>query len=72
VAVRYAGGSFDDNTHSHLLKAYSLVDLRASYPLTSHLEVYGRIENLADTAYETTYQYGTLGRAAYVGLRANF
>ena len=48
------------------------MDLRASYPLTPHLEVYGRIENLANTWYETAYQYGTLGRAGYVGLRATF
>ena len=72
VAVRYASSSFDDAANTILLKAYTLVDLRASYPLTPHLEVYGRIENLANTWYETAYQYGTLGRAGYVGLRATF
>jgi vitamin B12 transporter len=72
VAVRYASGSYDDADNTVWLKAYTLVDLRASYPLTPQLELYGRIENIADTAYETDYEYGALGRAAYVGLRATF
>ena len=72
VAVRYAGDSYDDDTHFNLLKSYTLVDLRASYPLRDNLELYGRIENLTDKHYETTYQYGTLGRAAYGGVRVSF
>ena len=72
LAVRYAGKSFDDIANTMPLRAYTLVDLRAVYPLTSHLEVYGRIENLADAHYETTFQYGNLGRAAYAGLRVTF
>jgi vitamin B12 transporter len=69
LAVRYAGESFDDAAHLYPLKAYTLVDLRASYPLRPHLEIYGRIENLADVRYETAYEYGSLGRAVYAGLR---
>jgi vitamin B12 transporter len=72
VAVRYAGDSYDDVANTTLLKAYTLVDLRASYPINSHLEVYGRIENLFDQHYETIFDYGQLGRAAYVGVRARF
>ena len=72
VAVRYAGNSYDDPANTILLKAYTLVDLRAAYPLPHGLEIYGRIENVANTVYETVYQYGTLGRAAYVGVRATF
>ena len=72
VAVRYAGKSYDDPANATPLKAYTLVDLRVSYPLTPQLTIYGRIENVADTVYETVYRYGTLGRAAYVGVRANF
>ena len=72
VAARYAGRSFDSDQSSVVLKSYTLVDLRASYPLREHLEVYGRIENLTDKSYETTYQYGALGRAAYGGVRVTF
>jgi vitamin B12 transporter len=72
IALRYAGGSYNDAANTILLKAYTLADLRASYPVTRRLEVYGRIENLADVHYETDYQYGTLGRAFYIGVRETF
>jgi len=77
VAVRYAGDSFDDAANTIRLKAYTLVDLRGSYPLPRRfapvgLELYGRIENLFDARYETAYRYGTLGRGAYAGVRAKF
>jgi vitamin B12 transporter len=72
VAVRYAGDSFDNAANTRLLKSYSLVDLRAAYPMGHGLEVYGRIENLFDKTYETAAQYGNPGRAGYLGLRAVF
>jgi vitamin B12 transporter len=72
LAVRYAGESYDDNAHLVRLKSYTLVDLRASYPLQENLEIYARVENLADQHYETAYRYGTLGRAAYGGVRLSF
>jgi vitamin B12 transporter len=72
IAIRYAGDSFDDDAHAILLKSYALVDLRVSYPLQQNVELYGRIENLTNQHYETTYQYGTLGCAAYAGVRLSF
>ena len=78
LAVRYSSASHDQgydinfNPYPVRLKAYELVDLRASYPLTGRLEVYGRIENLFDQHYETAYQYGTLGRGVFAGVRARF
>jgi vitamin B12 transporter len=72
LAVRYAGDSFDNPLNTRRLKAYTLVDLRAAYPLGHGLELYGRIENLFNKAYETAFQYGSLGRAGYLGLRATF
>jgi len=30
------------------------------------------VDNLTDRHYETAYQYGTLGRSAYVGARITF
>ena len=72
VAIRYAGRSFENATNTTRVKGYTLVDLRASYPLPGGLEIYGRVENLLDRDYETIYRYGTLGRAGYLGVRANF
>lgn len=72
VAVRYGGRSFDDAANDIALGGYVLVDLRLSYSLPDHLELYGRVENATGKHYETAYQYGTLGRVAYGGVRATF
>ncbi|MFP9230461.1 TonB-dependent vitamin B12 receptor BtuB [Pectobacterium cacticida] len=48
------------------LGGYSLWDLAASYPVTSHLTVRGRIANLFDKDYETAYGYRTAGREYYL------
>lgn len=61
VAARYAGKSFDDRANNVTLDDYWLVDLRASYPLAAGIDVYGRIENLFDTDYQTVAGYGTAG-----------
>jgi vitamin B12 transporter len=72
VTLRYSGPSYDDAANQTKLGGYVLTDLRAAYTVVERLEVYARIENLADKHYETAYRYGELGRVAYVGLRANF
>jgi vitamin B12 transporter len=72
VTLRYAGPSFDDAANDIKLGGYVLADLRASYALRDRLEVYARVENLTGKHYETEYQYGTLGRSAYAGVRATF
>ena len=70
VSLRYAGPSYNDPANDIRLGGYVLVDLRASYTLSDRLEIYARVENVAGKHYETEYQYGTLGRSAYAGLRA--
>lgn len=72
VAVQYSSERFDDAANLNRVKGFTLMDLRASYPLSAQLEVYGRIENLFDKRYETVRNYGQLGRTAYAGLRARF
>ena len=72
VTVRYAGPSYDDSANQIKLGGYVLVDLRVAYAVLDRLEVYARIENITDKHYETEYQYGTLGRVAYGGVRASF
>jgi len=52
------------------LGAYTLVGLRASVAIGEHYELYGRVENLFDEKYEMVSGYGTVGRAAFVGVRA--
>jgi len=72
LALRYSGPSYDDAANTIRLGGYVLLDFRASFPITERAEVYGRVENLTDRHYETAYQYGTLGRSAYVGARITF
>lgn len=66
------GDSFDNASNTRRLDGYVLVDLRASYPVTNGVSVYGRIENLFDEQYETIFRYGTPRRAAYAGVRLSF
>ena len=72
VAVQHVGDSFDNASNATRLEAYTLVDLRASYPINETLEIYGRVENLGDEEYETTRNYGVAGRGTFVGVRARF
>lgn len=71
-AARYSGPSFDDVANQIRMGGYVLLDFRLSMPITDRLQVYARLENLADRHYEVVYQYGTLGRSAYVGAKVSF
>ncbi|WP_455815025.1 TonB-dependent vitamin B12 receptor BtuB [Pseudomonas graminis] len=71
VAYQYFGKSYNNNTNQYAftqrrMPSYSLVDVSASYPITSHLTVRGRIANLFDKDYETVYDYQTPGREYYL------
>lgn len=72
VSVRYVGETFNNDTNTVKVDAYTLVDLRASYPIDDHLEVYGRIENAFDEEYQTVMGYGTAGRGVFGGVRVRF
>lgn len=72
AAVRYVGEAFNNDANTVVMDAYTLVDLRASWRLTDAVELYGRVENLFDEAYETARGYGTPGQGAFVGVRARF
>jgi vitamin B12 transporter len=72
LSLRYVGDSFDDADNARVIEAYSLVDLRLSYPVNDQLEVYGRIENLFDETYSSVPNYGTAGQSAFGGVRIRF
>ena len=72
VDLRLVGDSFDDRGNFTTLDGYGLVTLRASVPLGEHLELYGRVENVIDTKYQTVAGYGTYGRSAYGGVRVKW
>jgi len=67
IAWQYFGRRYDNrsstyNPEQRVLPSYSTVDISASYPVTSHLTVRGKIGNLFDKDYETAYGYQTAGR----------
>ena len=69
ATIAHVGDSFDNAANTRRLDGYVLVDVRAVLPVSERFEVYGRIENLFDEAYQTVFQYGTARRAAYAGVR---
>jgi len=72
ATITHVGASFDNDSNTRKLDGYVLVDLRAAFPVTHNIELYGRIENLFNEQYETSYRYGTPRRAAYAGVRLAF
>jgi len=71
LSYQYFGKSFENNTNQYAftqrkMPGYSLVDISASYPVTSHLTIRGKIANLFDKDYETAYGYQTPGREYYL------
>ncbi|MBK5264577.1 MAG: TonB-dependent receptor [Alphaproteobacteria bacterium] len=72
TTVSHVGSRFDNASNSRKLQGYVLVDLRASIPIMTNVELYGRVENLFDERYATVFNYGTTGRAAYAGVRLRY
>lgn len=72
ATITHVGASFDNAANTRKLDGYALVDLRAAFPVTHNIELYGRIENLFNEQYETSLRYGTPRRAAYAGVRLAF
>jgi vitamin B12 transporter len=70
--VLMVGDSFDNASNTVRLDGYVLAGVRASYPITEALEVYGRVDNLFDADYVVVRGYNTYGRNAAVGVRAKF
>ena len=72
ATVTAVGDSFSNASNSQRLDGYVVTDLRAAFPLTGHVEVYGRIENVFDTRYQTILNYGQPGRGAFGGIRLRY
>lgn len=69
ATVLMVGDSFDNAANTVRLDGYALTDIRAELPLGDRLSLYGRVENLFDVDYRTVANYGSIGRAAYGGIR---
>jgi vitamin B12 transporter len=54
------------------LPSYTVVNLAASYDLNSHLQMFGRVENLLDKDYEEVLGFGAPGITGYGGIRLSY
>jgi vitamin B12 transporter len=66
---RWASKSFDDAANTVLLKSYAVLDLTARWPVSQRVELFGRIENVANERYQTAAGYASAPRGAFVGAR---
>ena len=62
----------NDGDLTNPLKAWTRVDIRASYELLHGLSVYGRVDNLFNEEYQHVLGYGTPDRSYFAGLRKTF
>jgi vitamin B12 transporter len=63
--MRYTG---DVKDGTNQLKSYSVLDLSARYEVSKTLSAYARVENAANTKYQTVYSYNAAPRGVAVGL----
>jgi vitamin B12 transporter len=71
ATLRMTGAQYDSAT-GNSVGGFATLDLSAAYDLTSDVQLFGRVENIADKQYQEVDTYGTPGRTAYLGVRAAF
>jgi vitamin B12 transporter len=54
------------------LDDYEVLDFSVSYETSEALQVYGRVQNMADATYQEVVGYNVAGRAVYGGVRVRF
>ncbi len=67
--LRWVSGSYDDAANLVPLNSFAVLDLTARWRVSRSVELYGRIENLADERYQTAAGYASPPRGAFVGAR---
>ncbi|MDV5228125.1 TonB-dependent vitamin B12 receptor BtuB [Providencia rettgeri] len=74
ITYQYVGQRYDVDALGNRLKVggYSVWDITAAYPITSHLTIRGKIANMFDKDYETAYGYRTAGREYFLTGTYNF
>lgn len=74
VQWRVYSSRFDNDFNAYppervSLGGYGIVDLAASYQISQRFELFARVDNLFDKEYQEVLGYGTLGAAAYGGVK---
>ncbi len=66
------GERFSSRNEVSRLDGFARLDGRIEYQATANVAVYVRAENITDARYQEVKDYGTSGRAVYVGVRATW
>ena len=66
------GERFSSRNKRLKLAPYARLDMRVSYQFNDTFSAYVRAENVTDARYQEIKDYGTTGRANYVGLNATW
>ncbi|HEX5279082.1 MAG TPA: TonB-dependent receptor [Micropepsaceae bacterium] len=69
MSAGFTGKRFDDAFETVPLRAFTLLDVFASYAISDRMQVYLRGENLLDEHYETAAGYRSLPLTVTAGLR---
>ncbi len=71
--MRYASqnATAASNGWGQRIGGYGVTDILASYRINDRAELYGRIENIFDKHYQTSWGYTTNDRSVYAGIRLN-
>jgi vitamin B12 transporter len=74
VDYRFVGPRNNDlaNTPSQQLSSFNVVNASASYDVTKHWQVFGRVDNLFNTRYEEVLYFGTPIRSVYGGVKFTY
>jgi vitamin B12 transporter len=75
VQIKYVAGRVDNDPNTFALGQmpdYTVLNAAFSYDLTDSAQAYLRVENVADTVYQTVNGYAASRRAVYVGVSAKF
>lgn len=78
LTVRYNGEQNDNAFTASFrpllvtLPAYTIINFNAAYDINPHMQIFGRVENLADDRYQEVFGYDSPGRAVYAGARVKF
>ncbi len=54
------------------LDSFTLLNLRAAYQISDHLEVFARVENATDADYQDNVGFGTAPASVFGGIRVNY
>lgn len=68
--VFMVGKRWSSQNEMQVLRPYARLDVLANYQINNNFSVFARGENLNNAKYQEIYNYGTAGRAVYVGAKA--